>query len=280
MAQNELCLVIAGGGVHGAGMLGAIQYLDEVISVKHIKSFLGTSIGAIVGYLICIGYEPLEIIHYTVRHGVLQDLGKFSDDLPHLIFSQYGLISFEPINEFLELLTLSRHGRLFTLQELRDQLGVEFGCVTYNYTKMRIELLHCTTTPDLSCIQAIQMSCSIPYVFTQCTYRKQVYIDGGIIDNFPLKYAFKLTKSPIIGIVTHNADFEPGNELSIATVLSLPVRENTNRSIRKYKKRATIVNIPISTYALDFNLELSTIMEMFSNGYRACKTQYPNKIPE
>jgi len=273
---SQMCLVISGGGVKGYGMLGVIQYLDELYGLERFQSCVGTSIGAVIGYLICIGFKPLEIVHCTVRNEVLQQLTHFSDDLPHSLFSQNGVVQFEPINEFIELMTLSKHGELFTFQSLYDTLGKDFACLTYNYTKLRMEILHRSTTPDLPCLQAIQMSASIPYVFTQCIYKNQVYFDGGIVDNFPIRVALKLKKENIVGVVSSiqtTQDTEP--DVSLMMVLTLAVMENTRRTIRKYRKRFEIVDVPLHNNILDFHSsDLPSLMEMFSTGYRAAKRHY------
>lgn len=275
--ETNMCLVISGGGVKGYGMLGAVQYLDELYGLRRFQTCVGTSVGAVIGYLICIGMKPLEIVHCTVRNEVLQQLSHFSDDLPNSLFSQNGVLQFEPINEFIELMTLSKHGQLFTFQSLYDILGKDFACLTYNYTKLRMEILHRTTTPDLPCLQAIQMSASIPYVFTQCVYNKQVYFDGGIVDNFPIRVALKLKHENIVGIVSsiHNPQDPQSMAVSLMIVLTLAVMENTRRTIRKYRKRFEIIDVPLENNVLDFHSsDLPSLMEMFSAGYRAAKRHY------
>jgi len=207
-----------------------------------------------------------------MRYEVLKQLGNFSN-IPHFLLSNNALVQFEPITEYLELMTLSKHGCLFTFQSLYDEFGVDFVCITYNYTKRRTEILHRATTPDLSCLLAIQMSSSIPYVFQQCTFQDQVYLDGGVVDNFPLRTAFRMKQDKVIGIVTLNNDSESDTELSLWTVLTLGVHDNTKRSIRKYRKRAKIITILDNNNVINFGVDLSSVMEMFSIGYRAAKSQ-------
>jgi NTE family protein len=276
---EKMCLVISGGGVKGYGMLGVAQYLDEFYDLAQFDTYVGTSIGAIIGYLFCIGYKPLEIVHSTIRNEVLKQLSHFSGDLPSALFSEYGLLHFEPISEFLELMTLSKHGRLFTFQSLYDTLGQDFACLTYNYTKLRTQLLHRTTTPDLPCLQALQMSASIPFVFTQCIHKNQVFFDGGLVDNFPIRVALKLDRTRIIGIVSSVQSPQELQDteyagISLMLVLSLAIMENTRRTIRKYRKRCEIIDIPLDNNVLDFQSDLPTVMEMFSAGYRAAKQHY------
>lgn len=264
------CLVISGGGMKGYGMLGAIKYLDEIYGLDMIHRYVGTSVGSILGYLLCLGYLPLDIIHHIFQLKVLEQLRSFTAP-PEALFSQYGLIEFEPILEFLELMTLSKYGRLFTMETLHNELQKDFACMTYNFTKMRTELLHWTTTPHLPCLKAIQMSSSIPYVFTQCIHQDQVYIDGGIVDNFPLRAAFKIHPNKCIFGIFSSQIQNPSREISLVQLLTLTVHENQKRTIRKYRKRCRMINIALSNQALDFNMDLPGVMEMFSQGYRECE---------
>lgn len=274
--SSSLCLVIAGGAVRGLGMLGTIQYIDELYDLNKVHDYFGTSVGSILGYLLCIGYKPLEIIHHVIESNILKNIR--SDISFNTITKHQGLFSFESIRDELEILTLSKFDKLFTMKTLFDKLKKELGCVTFNYTKNQMELLHYSTTPDLDCLTAIQMSCSIPFVFNKCVHNGMVYIDGGLIDNFPIRSALKLGKTNIIGIVSlsNTTQFveENGIELEISKIISLPVTEKTKKTIRKFKKKFIIIDIPLSQDVLNFNLDISDIMDMFSRGYKVGRSTF------
>ena len=50
-------LVLSGGGTKGLATLGAITALKEVGIIDKPEIFCGTSVGAIISLLLCIGYE-------------------------------------------------------------------------------------------------------------------------------------------------------------------------------------------------------------------------------
>jgi NTE family protein len=267
-------LVISGGSVKGFGMLGAIQYVHEQIGIHNINSFFGTSIGSIISYMLCIGQTPLEIVHSVISSKILD---KIQTDINiEQLLTQQGIISFEHFHEELELITLAKHGEVFTMKSLYETLGKELCCVTFNYTLNKTEILHYTTTPDLPCIIALQMSSSIPFVFGKMTYQGHIYIDGGISDNFPIRVALRMGKENILGICS-NSEFKEEKDnpsppyFELVRVLTLPVVIKTRRTIRKYRKRCKIIDIPINEDILNFGLNVSDIMEMFSMGYKTCK---------
>ena len=51
-------LVLSGGAVRGLAIIGALQYAYDNFLLKNVKFFFGTSVGAIICYLLVIGYTP------------------------------------------------------------------------------------------------------------------------------------------------------------------------------------------------------------------------------
>jgi NTE family protein len=280
MSSSSPCIVIAGGAVRGLGMLGSLQYIDELYDLNKVHEYFGTSVGSILSYLLCIGYKPLEIIHHVIGSNILKNIRNGISI--STITKHQGLFSFDSIRDELEILTLSKFDKLFTMKSLFEKQKKELGCVTFNYTKNQMELLHHTTTPDLDCLIAIQMSCSIPFVFNKCLVNGMVYIDGGLIDNFPIRSALKLGKTNIIGIVSlsNTTQFieENGTELEISKIISLPMTEKTKKTIRKFKKKYTIIDIPLSQDVLNFDLDVSDIMDMFSQGYKVGRSTFEEDL--
>ena len=70
MENEKICvydfdtLVIAGGSSKGIVTLGALQYLYDNNIGKNINTYIGTSSGSIICFLLIIGYTPIEIIVY------------------------------------------------------------------------------------------------------------------------------------------------------------------------------------------------------------------------
>jgi predicted acylesterase/phospholipase RssA len=274
-SNEPLTIVLSGGSVRGFYMLGALQYIDEQYDLQHISSYFGTSVGAIFSYMICLGMKPLEIVHHVIRSKILEQIRNIR--LDSLFSVQQGVLDFEPILEELELLTLSRYEKCFTLKSLYEELGKELGCVTVNYTKNQTEYMHHTTTPDLPCLTAIQMSASIPFVFNKCIHKGYIYIDGGFTDNFPIRMATHLDKTNIIGVSSVESR-QPQHTLTVMNIITLPMFHQSRKTIKKFKKRFKIINIPSNENIFNFNLDVPTIMEMFSTGYKTSKAQLDSNL--
>ena len=85
---NTICL--SGGGISGISQLSAINFLNKnkIINLNKIKKYVGTSVGAIVSFLLIINYKPNEIIEFIKKF----DFEKIKQDfdLENLI-NNYGI---------------------------------------------------------------------------------------------------------------------------------------------------------------------------------------------
>jgi predicted acylesterase/phospholipase RssA len=108
-------LVLSGGGIKGFCLLGGVQAAFDLGLLKNIDTYVGTSVGAMIGYLLAIGYTPIEIIVSLYTNRWLEKMQYFN--LVAMINGN-GATSFTNLNEALEKLTLAKIGRLLTLGKL------------------------------------------------------------------------------------------------------------------------------------------------------------------
>ena len=64
---NTICL--SGGGLKCFSFIGALEYIEKHhnFDIKQIKKYVGTSGGAILGYLLSIGYSVSEIKEFIIN---------------------------------------------------------------------------------------------------------------------------------------------------------------------------------------------------------------------
>jgi predicted acylesterase/phospholipase RssA len=73
-----------------------------------------------------------------------------------------------------------------TLKELYDQTHIDLHIFTTAVTPMCPVDLNHTTFPDLQVLQAVVMSCAIPFLFTPIVYQGEYYVDGGLVKHCPI----------------------------------------------------------------------------------------------
>ena len=74
-------LVLPGSSTQGLVILGSIQYLSDNYLLNNITTYIGTSSGAIICYLLSIGYSASEIMMYICTHQLFEKIFKTSIEL-------------------------------------------------------------------------------------------------------------------------------------------------------------------------------------------------------
>lgn len=195
MAQYNT-LVLSGGAMKGLCILGAIQYCMDNKMFEHIHTYIGTSIGSIIGYLLIIGYTPIEIFVYICMHPIFKNTPVL--DLVSMMNGD-GAISYTIFTDYLECMTVDKIGKVLTLKQLYDMFNKTLIVTTYNYTQNKLEYISWKNYPDLACLSALRMSSTLPLLHSMFKYMSNYYIDGGIVDNFPILYE-KETETPFTRI--------------------------------------------------------------------------------
>lgn len=281
ITEENDSIVIAGGGIHGVMILGALQNVfdSNIIDIKKINLLVGTSVGSIICYLLVLGMFPIEMI---------TNLIKFKDELCDVsmkfnmmkMMKLEGGLSFSNIQQMLEKVTLNKTGTLFTMKSLYEKFQKKLVCVSYNYTLRKIEYITHDNYPDLPCILAIKMSCSIPIVFERCMYNDYHYIDGGVYDNLAIQYPFNEgSKYPIAFNINYISNIQKDDNLKLQVYMyelyKILINSISHHKCEIFKDKVKIINITPSTANPLWNSDLSIIelLDMFSNGYNSYKNE-------
>lgn len=189
-------LILGPGGIKGFLELGALCLLEEEGYLKNIKTYVGVSIGAIIGLLLVAGYKPIEIIENALDTNLFQDLSSINfENIKH----NTGLISNKSIKDKLIELMEEKFGFVPNLQQLYLATGLEFMCVSMNLSKDQAEYISYKTEPDINCVDAVLLSSNIPLLFYKLKYKGCIYIDGAFGNPYPIDQ-YDNNKVQILGI--------------------------------------------------------------------------------
>jgi predicted acylesterase/phospholipase RssA len=269
--KRATALVLPGGGMKGCYLLGALQYLYDQDELAHIRSFYGTSIGGVLCALLIIGYQPIEIFAYISTHHVQHALSQFNRN----IIERRCLLDSTPVVHFLNEMIVRKLGAIPTLAELKAQFARDLCVVTVARDRIHEPLyLTAETHPGLSLVHALHMSISIPFVFGYAVYEGRKYIDGGLMDNFPIRYAAE-RETAVFGVdlmsppLADPADF--GSELM--TIATAPIQYIVAQNKRHLGEHASYVEIQTTDeLSLNFGQTTASMYKMVVEGYRQCKT--------
>lgn len=156
-------LVLSGGGARGICHLGVIKALEE-FGVK-FDFMAGTSAGSIVAALYGYGYSPDEILKVIQATSFFRSL--------KIAWTMTGLLSFDGLREVL---------MKYIPENTFDCLKIPVTVAVTEIRKGKVEYL---SRGEL--LTPLQASCSVPAVFKPVQYEGGLYIDGGILDNLPVK---------------------------------------------------------------------------------------------
>jgi len=159
--NQEIGLVLSGGGARGIAHIGVLKALNELNIHPTIIS--GTSAGSIIGVLYAMGLSSQEMINF-VGHSSLWKFFRFE-------WSAGGLSNLNYLKE-----RLIQIGIPPNFEDLQKKLYV----TATNLTKGKTEIFH-----EGPLLETIIASCSIPLVFKPVIINGDRYADGGILNNLP-----------------------------------------------------------------------------------------------
>lgn len=183
-------LVLSGGGPAGFITYGALRELAkrEFWELDNIKSIYGTSIGSFVGVIISLGYEWEWVDDYLTK----RPWEKVANLTPMSFldaFHKKGIVDESVVHDSIHpLFTAKDISADVTMKELYELNGIDIHifATELNGSRMsKVNISH-TTHPDIAVSKAIAMSAAFPFIFSPICYDGGCYIDGGVINNFPL----------------------------------------------------------------------------------------------
>ncbi|HDP81346.1 MAG TPA: hypothetical protein ENN21_10945 [Spirochaetes bacterium] len=245
-------LVLSGGGAKGIAHVGVIKVLEEAgIRVDYIA---GTSMGGIVGALYAIGYDAAtleklaltmdwqDMLSDTISHRdmSLQEKihdGRYAFSFPlrgGRISLPRGFTSGQKLMKELTRLTLPVH-------DTRDfsRFAVPFLCVATDIETGRAKIFNRGYLPD-----ALRASMAIPSVFTPVEIDGRLYVDGGVVLNFPVSEARKMGADIIIGVDVQAPLYKKDQLDSLAKIMEQSVYFLGEMSNEKERRLCDILITP------------------------------------
>lgn len=167
--QTKIGLVLGGGGAKGFAHIGVYKVLyDAKVPIQAIS---GCSIGAMVAAGIAQGKSPEEILRVMGR------LSELKDNVLELHSLDYGHGSLLSAKEEVQVLE-ELIPRDLTFSQLKIPLAVN---------AVDIEKGEEVTFTEGRVFDAVRASMSLPGIYPPVFYKDQLLIDGGILNNIPIK---------------------------------------------------------------------------------------------
>ncbi len=205
-ANIDTLLVLGGGGMRGMAHVGVLRAMRDL--GIGFDAVVGTSIGSLIGAMVASGQELDDIEDFVCR---LKKDHYFRLNTIKFLFKGIRTPSVYQGNTFRSSLETILADAQFT------DLKMPFWCNSVCLETGGNLFWGAPGYKDVSLVDAVYASCALPGVFEPFEREGRHYMDGGIVDPLPLRWARMLKPKRIIAV-----------DLSIKGTFSAP----------KYKKRA------------------------------------------
>ena len=263
-------LVIGGGGPSGISFVGVLNVLNENNILDNVQTYIGTSVGSFICLLLIIGYPILDIRDFCYNF----DFYKLKNEIDiNILLTEFGFHNNDKLAYVIKrLITNKGYSYDITFKELYDittkKLIISATCLNNH----KICYFDYTNKPDMPIWIAIIMSSCIPIIFQPVKYEEYYYVDGGILDNFPI-HLVNDEISETIGIACiDECFFNPKkNEIDdilkyLFTLIKCTVQGKVEEKIRKHIDHIILINIQ-HTDLSNFSLSLEDKKIYFNYGY-------------
>lgn len=243
----KIGLVLSGGGARGIVHIGVLKALEEM-NIK-FSVISGTSAGSIVGALYAYGYTPDQIIE------MIKSVSIFKSVRP--AWTGAGLLTMDGLVDVL---------RQYIPEN--DFKSLKFP-LTIAATDIRAGRIHYFTEGEL--IPAIVSSSSIPGVFKPVSFNGSTYVDGGLLDNLPVK-PIKDKCDFIVGLhCNHFSTAFDAKSMKMIIERSLLLAINANTEISRSMCDVFIEPVHMDRFT---SYAIGSAQEIFDAGYQFTKANF------
>jgi len=270
-------LVLSGGSVKGISFLGALKVFEEYQMIDSIKTICGSSIGALIATLICLKYTYIELrpIFFKLNFDNLQDIN--GSDIFNF-FEDYGFDSGENFLRIIEILIKAKtDNSKITFLELYKITKIKLVITATCVNSKNIVYYDFEKTPNDCVSIAIRKSVSIPLLFKPVLENDKYYVDGALINNFPIDI-FENNINNTLGIIISSEEDKHTKisnfETYLLSLIECSYRDGVKKIIEKYFKH--IVVIKTNIHFLNFFITDEQKEELITLGYNTT-IEYLNK---
>lgn len=283
MAIQFRNLIFEGGGVKGIAYVGAMQVLEQRGILKNVKRVGGTSAGAINALLFALGFDipsQRKILESTEFKEFMDDSFGLIRDIRRLAKS-FGWYKGDFFSGWVADLIKEKLGdKKATFKDLKTSKKPDLYMLGTNLSTGYSEVFSAERQPDMPIAEAVRISMSIPLFFAAKRFgpRDDVYVDGGVMLNYPVKLFDRERhidmKKESVGARAaeyynkENARFlldNPGRSRYVYNCQTLGLRLDTSEEIALFRYNEPINSKKIKTFTDYARSLLSAIMQVQEN---------------
>lgn len=283
-------LVLEGGGTKIPGLVGAYRVLrDRGFEPVNVA---GSSAGSIVGAMVAAGYSPenMREIIYDTNFKEFLDGARWPWQKGWNFFRHWGMYkgdAFEAyIRALLENKGVKTFGDLVTdrAKDLNDsRYRWKLKVIVSDVTNKKLAVFpndaknYGMEPDDMDVAKAVRMSMSIPFYFFPVKWQETLFVDGGMLSNFPI-WLFDSDgepEHPTFGLLLREQDYGvpqkyKGFKDYIGGLISTMLQAHDRKNIRPEDQLHRTIMIPTGKVGTtDFDMSLYDKQTIYHNGRSA-----------
>ncbi len=249
--RPRIGLALEGGSALGLAHVGVLEWLEE--SRIPVDAVAGTSMGGLVGGLYAAGKTPAELREIVKTANWAELLGgesKFEDlsyrrkedkiAFPNRVefgLRKNGVVLPAALNEGHQIgLLLSRQLQAYPSLASFDQLPTPFRCVAADLVSGKAVVFD-----KGSLGLALRSTMSLPALFSPVKNGKEVYVDGGTLDNLPVDVTRRMGVDVVIAVHLNKGPVDPNKLGDFASVMGRSISVMIGAAEMRTIERADVV---------------------------------------
>jgi len=255
--MNVKNLVIGPGAMGYFTFLGILSTFNQL---KEVQEISGASAGAILSLFIGLEFSIEKIIDVSFGTN-LKDLVQYNIKN---ILSDYGFINHSQIKN--TLITICEGEPTF--KDLKKKVYIS----AYNVNLCRTEYFSVDTHPNMSVIDAVCMSVSVPLMFCAFEYNGMHYVDGGTAEKIPVPPFFNKNFDEVLAIRLKYSSVSVDRFENVKDYLNALMKSFLNNRI-DYDNIFKTISVDLSDVnVFDFHMSEEDKIKLFIRGQKILST--------
>jgi len=271
-------LVFSAGGTRCISYISILNYIENNTELFNIQNISASSGGSIYALCFCLGYtfKDMKELSMNMTPERICDL-RLTD-----FFENYGLDSGKKIEQFIKLIIKKKQNNEdINFKQFYEKYKINLIITGTNLKTRNTEYFSYKTYPDMPLFIAVKISCAVPFYYKYVTYNNQDYVDGGLLDFYPISQ-FEDEIDDTLGFLIeanhYDKTYKNNFGLFILNFIDC-LTSNLNEKYKKYEHRTIFLKCQSMNNdneilsGLEFNLSRKVIVQIIDNSYEIiCKS--------
>lgn len=204
MDDKKYGLVLAGGGAKGAYQIGVLQALEEMGILNNVVAYAGNSIGS-VNLALLLG-SNLEVANKLWSNVNPEDFVDIDEKKPSYTPFDDGIFSREGMVRL-----LTENVNFENISAATAPIFITVAKATGDSELMRAQYIKINGMSNDDILKYVIASSAIPIMYSSVSVGGDRYMDGGFVDNTPIKPIYDEGFRDII-VISNDAEYKPEKE--------------------------------------------------------------------